>query len=155
MSTIKLVGQDKGPNDTVAMLYRLTRWDGAKTETLPMIPNIMIPIRDKPTSKAKAMHDVNLWAWAFMYLEYDYDERQLQREAVDEILGLLFYGLGHVTNSKHWERLEHADDNVVTEVRRLAPEFKEIWKPCIDGWYHEAYNRIPLFKARHDYLPGL
>ena len=90
-----------------------------------------------------------------MYLEYDHNGRHLQREAVNCIMGMVFHGEGYEARSNTYAKLDNVKDTVVIAVRRLADLFREAWKPCIDDWYQEAYNRYPSFKARHDYLPGL
>lgn len=90
-----------------------------------------------------------------MYLEYDYNGVHLQREAVNCIMGMVFYGEDYQAHHNKWTKLDNIEDELVTKVRELAAPFRAEWKPCIDGWYQEAYNRYPSFKARHDYLPGL
>ena len=70
-------------------------------------------------------------------------------------MGMVFKGERDEARHKTYNKLDNVNDSVVIAVKRLAVQFGDEWKPCIDDWYQEAYNRYPSFKARHDYLPRL
>ena len=145
------VGEHRAPDGSLGTVYSLTWYNDVKTETLPPLPKLDL----SPDDRLAYMDDLHFWPFAFMYLEYEYNGRHLQREAVDCIMGMVFNGEKYKARPETYGRLEDVTETAVIEVRRLAEQFRNEWKPCIDVWYREAYNRYPSFKARHDYLPGL
>ena len=150
MSVTK-VDEYRTPDGSLRPVYSLTWCNDVKTETLPMLPQLDLLLSDRPAK----MDDLHLWPFAFMYLEYEYNGRHLQREAVNCIMGMVFNGEKYKARPETYERLEDVTETAVIVVRGLAEQFRNEWKPCIDVWYREAYDRYPSFKARHDYLPGL
>ena len=145
-----LLAETRASNGFPVQEYSLTWCDNVKRETL-LLPQLDI----SPYKKFKDMDNLHTWAFAFMYLEYDNNGRHLQREAVNCIMGMVFYGEGWEAHHSKYTKLDNLEDDLVKKVRQLADPFRDIWKPCIDDWYQEAYLRYPLFKARHDYLPKL
>ena len=150
MSVTK-VDEHRTPDGSLRTVYSLTWCNDVKTETLPMLPQLDIAKKYRPVD----MDDLHLWPFAFMYLEYEFNGRHLQQEAVNCIMGMVFNGRNFKARPSTYDKLDDVKERAVIVVRRLAEQFRKEWKPCIDIWYQEAYDRYPSFKARHDYLPGL